>query len=287
MASCASPPPGRTSPTSDPLPISESQTPSPIAPAISLSRAGLNGLARFVLQSSQAFTFTCQPELPPTLNPGEFTTLSSGWIGGGPATYQWQKDGIDIPGATAANYLIADYDSATHNGDYRVLITTPEGTFTSDAVSLSSGGDPFQTYLTNAGVPAGLQGPNDDPDSDGNPNLMEFLFGSNPTVIDWPDTYWFPATTTATGASLNASTPGAGLDPAKTYRIAHVRTPIDHKGVTVDIEAGTNLTDFGTGASAHAFGVPLNDGIYQTQTYYLTPAMDDAPTLFWRLDLSL
>lgn len=41
-------------------------------------------------------------------------------------------------------------------------------------------GDPLAEFLTNAGVPAGLRGPNDDADGDGLDNLLEYALDLNP-----------------------------------------------------------------------------------------------------------
>lgn len=41
-----------------------------------------------------------------------------------------------------------------------------------------------------------------------------------------------------------------------------------------------------TGAHIPDFGSDTHNGSYQVQTYFLTPAMDAAPALFWRLNLS-
>ena len=56
--------------------------------------------------------------------------------GGTQLTYQWQKDGRDITGATNAVYLIAN-TSTNSPGIYRVAITNASGFAISDEVSLS------------------------------------------------------------------------------------------------------------------------------------------------------
>ncbi len=43
--------------------------------------------------------------------------------------------------------------------------------------------DPLDTYLETAGVPANQRGPNDDPDHDGLPNLLEYALGFAPNTI--------------------------------------------------------------------------------------------------------
>jgi formylglycine-generating enzyme required for sulfatase activity len=54
-------------------------------------------------------------------------------------TYQWQKDGVDIPGATTASYSVASA-TGVHSGAYRVVVTNAYGVATSNAASVSVGG---------------------------------------------------------------------------------------------------------------------------------------------------
>ncbi len=61
---------------------------------------------------------------------------------GSPApTYQWRKDGLAIPGATAAGYTIATV-SDSDVGDYSVFVRNSEGSVTSAAVALVIQSDP-------------------------------------------------------------------------------------------------------------------------------------------------
>lgn len=50
--------------------------------------------------------------------------------------YQWQKDSVDIPGATTTSYAIAAVTKADA-GKYRCVVTNPAGTATSDAAVLT------------------------------------------------------------------------------------------------------------------------------------------------------
>jgi hypothetical protein len=54
------------------------------------------------------------------------------------AAYQWRKNGVDIAGATAADYTIP---SATLGdaGSYRVVITNSAGHATSDTANVTVG----------------------------------------------------------------------------------------------------------------------------------------------------
>lgn len=74
------------------------------------------------------------PEGGPKLA-GEALTLSVGAAGTGTLSYQWKKGGVDIPGATDADYTIAD-PQAADNGSYTVEVTGDLGTVTSDAAVL-------------------------------------------------------------------------------------------------------------------------------------------------------
>ena len=63
--------------------------------------------ALFCIQSLQAGpTIQVQP-ISRTVAQGEPVTLSVQAVGSGTLTYQWQKDGVSIPGATSATLTIS------------------------------------------------------------------------------------------------------------------------------------------------------------------------------------
>jgi hypothetical protein len=57
-------------------------------------------------------------------------------LGTAPLTYQWQKDGNDIPGATSATFRISQ-TSENDAGDYRVIVRNAAGNATSNVATLS------------------------------------------------------------------------------------------------------------------------------------------------------
>lgn len=92
--------------------------------------------------------------------------------GVGPLTFQWQKDGVDLPGATGSSYTI-NSAQPWHIGDYTVKVTNANGTITSSAATLSIAG-------VNTGVWRGLVAyfPFNGNAAD------ESGFGNNATVVD-------------------------------------------------------------------------------------------------------
>ena len=66
---------------------------------------------------------------------GSPVTLSGG-AAGGPALYRWQKDGVDITGATGFSYTIANA-AFSHAGGYRVIITNTISAVTSILATLT------------------------------------------------------------------------------------------------------------------------------------------------------
>jgi hypothetical protein len=63
-------------------------------------------------------------------------SLSVTATGTGTLSYQWQKDGLDIPGATSSTYSLASA-KPWHIGDYTVKVTDSNGTVTSNAAALN------------------------------------------------------------------------------------------------------------------------------------------------------
>jgi hypothetical protein len=78
---------------------------------------------------------TLQPAAP-SLLPGEAATFTVTAAGSAPLTYQWFKDGIEIPRATSA-VLAIPAATANDSGAYTVVVTNELGSTTSNPVTLT------------------------------------------------------------------------------------------------------------------------------------------------------
>jgi hypothetical protein len=79
--------------------------------------------------------FRTQPQSV-MVNPGGGATFTVDVGGTAPWTYQWQKDGLNLAGATSATWSIPSVSSADA-GTYRVVVTNAVGSVTSDGAVLS------------------------------------------------------------------------------------------------------------------------------------------------------
>jgi hypothetical protein len=66
--------------------------------------------------------------------PATFSVTASGQD---PLTYQWQRDGVDVPGATAATYTIDATTPADSGATYRVIVTNSLGSAASAGATLT------------------------------------------------------------------------------------------------------------------------------------------------------
>src|SRR5207245_10272884 len=64
-------------------------------------------------------------------------TCSLDVAGTPPLTYQWQKNGADIPGATSSSYTTPATTSADSGAMFRVVITNSAGSATSNSATLT------------------------------------------------------------------------------------------------------------------------------------------------------
>ena len=71
---------------------------------------------------------------------------------GADLSYQWQRDGVDIPGATAASYTIPSVALADSGAQFRCVIANPQGSTQSNAATLTVTADqpPTPVILTPA-----------------------------------------------------------------------------------------------------------------------------------------
>ena len=80
-------------------------------------------------------TLTTQPQ-PLTVAAGQTATFTVAATGTGPLTYQWNKAGVAIPGATASTLTLAAVTGADA-GSYAVTVGNALGSVTSSAASLT------------------------------------------------------------------------------------------------------------------------------------------------------
>lgn len=80
-------------------------------------------------------TITAQP-VAQSLRSGQSFALSVSPLGSSPLSFQWQRNGVDIPGATDARFTIPAAQ-AEHAGIYRVVIKNGTGSVFSDEVRVA------------------------------------------------------------------------------------------------------------------------------------------------------
>ena len=93
-------------------------------------------LGRIAYTASGAPTISQQPASI-TVSSGAPATFSVTASGSEPLAYRWQRNGVDIPGATSSSYTIAPATLADSGATFRCIVTNVDGSATSDAATLT------------------------------------------------------------------------------------------------------------------------------------------------------
>ena len=122
--------------TSSNYTISSVQTTDAGSYAVVVSNSiGSTTSAAATLTVNSAPSITSQPQSLSVIS-GSGATFSVTATGAAPLTYQWQKGGAAISGATSASYTILSVQS-TDAGSYAVVVTNGSGSVTSSAATLT------------------------------------------------------------------------------------------------------------------------------------------------------
>jgi len=91
--------------------------------------------ALLTVVSAPALSITTQPAAQSVIAPATatFSVVATGSNLG----YQWQKDGVAIPGATAATYTTPATSTADHGSSFRVVVSSGTQSLTSQSAQLS------------------------------------------------------------------------------------------------------------------------------------------------------
>jgi hypothetical protein len=111
-----------------------------LEPAIALSfamfcLAGCGGYSGGSLNGGAPY-ITTQPANQ-AVTAGQTATFSVTASGTAPLSYQWQKNGTDITGATSANYTTPVTTTADSGEQFRVVVSNPAGSATSSTATLT------------------------------------------------------------------------------------------------------------------------------------------------------
>ena len=107
------------------------------------------GVSRISYASNGVPGISAQPE-PVTVAPGESATFTVVASGAEPLIYQWQRDGVDIPGATEPTYTLAPASAADNGAAFRVIVSNASGSVASSVATLTvpGGGAPTATIVS-------------------------------------------------------------------------------------------------------------------------------------------
>jgi hypothetical protein len=145
---------------------------------------------------------TTQP-LGGSVTAGSSVTFSTAASGYPAPTYQWQKNGQNISGATGSAFTIASA-SLADAGTYRVVVTNAAGTSTSFSASLTVLAPPNQTYVAAIGA-SPLKAP----------ATADFVPGSSFTMEGW---IYLPDVSTS-ASHLMGKTFDPNTDPYQSFAL--------------------------------------------------------------------
>jgi hypothetical protein len=121
------------------------------------------------------------PPLAQSINSGETVTFTVTATGSAPLSFQWQKNGVDIAGATASSYTTAALGVADNGAGYGVLVTNSAGSASSAIATLTV--TPLPPVGTAPGITAAPQA---QIVSDGQPATFSVAAaGSPPLAYQW------------------------------------------------------------------------------------------------------
>ncbi|GFE87752.1 immunoglobulin domain-containing protein [Steroidobacter agaridevorans] len=98
------------------------------------------------LAGASAPTISSQPQSR-TVAAGSNVTFSVTATGTQPLSYQWQRNGTNLAGATAPSYTITNVQ-ASHAGNYAVIVSNSAGSVTSEVASLTVNSVPVAPTIT-------------------------------------------------------------------------------------------------------------------------------------------
>jgi hypothetical protein len=191
-------------------------------------------VARIDYTGSQSPAITGQPSSQ-TVSVGQPATFTVAASGASPLSYQWQRNGGDIPGATSSSYTIVSAAATDDGAQFRCRVTNSAGSATSNAATLTvvANRPPVATIVTpangalyTAGSTISYSGTATDPE-DGSVPASRFTWD----IVFHHDTHTHPFIAPFSGVTSGTFViPNTGETAANVWYRIHL-TVTDSKGL--------------------------------------------------------
>jgi hypothetical protein len=119
----------------------------PLSQNVTVSAANVSGVNFTDNAAAVAPTIKTQP-VNQTVTAGQAAAFVVVAAGTAPLSYQWQKNGVNIAGATSANYTTPATTSTDSGSTLRAVVTNTAGTVTSSAATLTVNAAPVAPTIT-------------------------------------------------------------------------------------------------------------------------------------------
>ncbi len=195
-----------------------------------------------------------------TVNVGQTATFTVVATGAPPLSYQWQKNQVNIPGATSASYTTPATTSADNGTSFRVIVTNPITSVTSNGATLTvNTGPSITTQPANQTVNVGQTA-----------TFTVVATGAPPLSYQWQKNQVNIAGATSASYTTPATT---SADNGTSFRVIVTNpvTSVTSNGATLTVNTGPSITT-----------QPANQTVNVGQTATFTVAATGAPPLSYQ-----
>jgi pectate lyase/pectin methylesterase-like acyl-CoA thioesterase len=200
-----------------------------------------------------------------TLNVGDSITLSVGASGTPAPTYQWKRNGVNLPGATSASYLISSASGA-NAGNYTVVVTNSVSSVTSATAavavlssSMAASSTAPLSAATGLNPDTRLTITFNEPVTPGISGLLRIYDAATDAVVDTIDLVAATALRDALRASSAISTQ---LLPVQTKPIGGIPNNFNYYPITVSGNAATIYPRNGVLTYGKTYYVKIEPGVF-------------------------
>jgi hypothetical protein len=201
--------------------------------------------------SAVAPTITTQP-VNQTVTAGQTATFSVAAGGTAPLSYQWQKSGVNIAGATAASYATPVTTTADSGSTFDVVVSNTAGTVTSATATLTVNAAAVAPTITTSSLPNGQVG---------SAYSSSLAASGGTTPYRWSlSSGSLPAGLTLSSGGLISGTPTTAGTSSFTVKVTDSSSPSQTAsrsfGITISQSSATPLTISTTSLSSGQVSLP-------------------------------